>query len=98
MAVAVINEFDAGAERATSNYDEVADRLALEANPPEGLIVHAAGFSSNTFRIISLWETAEHKERFERERLFPTVRAVVGESAAPPSNESYELHSMFTPR
>jgi hypothetical protein len=98
MAVAVISEFDAGAERTTTNYDEVTKRLALEANPPEGLIVHAAGFSSNTFRIISLWETAEHKQRFERERLLPIVRDVVGESAAPPRNESYELHNVVTLR
>jgi hypothetical protein len=98
MAIAVVNEFDAGADRTTSNYDEISKRLALDTNPPAGLIVHAAGFSSNTFRIISIWESAEQEQRFGRERLLPIVRDVVGESATPPRSDSYELHNIVTPR
>lgn len=96
--VANISEFDSGADRTTTNYDAVTQRLSLDTDPPDGLIVHAAGFSANTFRIITIWETADQKERFERERLMPALQEVVRDSASPPRMENYELHRLVAPR
>jgi hypothetical protein len=95
--VANVSEFDSGADRSTTNYDAIDKRLDLDSDPPAGLIAHAAGFSGNTFRIITIWETAEQKDRFERERLVPTLREVVDRSAPPPRMETYELHRLFAP-
>ena len=92
MTVAYIREFDVGADRTTSNYDEVQRRMGLDENPPEGLIVHAAGFTGSKFRMLDIWESAELQERFKSERLMPTVREVVGDGGSAPSTESYELH------
>ncbi len=92
MAVAYIREFDVGADRTTSNYDEIQRRMRLDENPAEGLIVHAAGFTGSKFRMIEIWETAELKERFSSERLMPMVREVAGDSGSAPSTESFELH------
>jgi hypothetical protein len=96
-AVANVSEFDSGADRSTINYDAINQQLDLDNDPPDGLIVHAAGFSSNTFRIITIWATAEQKERFERERLMPALREVVGDRARPPRMENYQLHRLVAP-
>ena len=95
--VANVSEFDSGADRSTTNYDAINQRLDLDNDPPDGLIVHAAGFSGNTFRIITIWASSEQKERFEHERLIPTLREVVGASAQPPRIENYELHRLVAP-
>jgi hypothetical protein len=97
MAVISIHEFDAGADRMTTNYDAVSSRLALADEPAEGLIAHAAGFSGGTFRMVEIWESAELEERFVRERLMPAVRERVGDGASSPTTERYELHNLVAP-
>lgn len=94
MATAFIHEFDAGADRSTANYDAIRARMRLHEEPAPGLIVHAAGFSGGTFRMIEIWESTDHQQRFARERLMPAVREVVGDGAAPPTTTSYELHDL----
>jgi hypothetical protein len=97
MAVISIHEFDAGADRTTTNYDAVSRRLALADEPAEGLIAHAAGYSGGTFRTVEIWESAELEERFARERLLPVLREVVGDRASSPTSERYELHNLVAP-
>jgi hypothetical protein len=94
MAFAYIHEFDAGADRSTTNYDAIGERMRLTEDPVDGLILHAAGFSGGKFRMIEVWESPELQERFERERLMPAVREVVRDDAAPPVTHSYELHNL----
>ncbi len=94
MAVAYVREFDVGADRSTTNYDAISGRMRLAEDPAEGLIVHAAGFTGGKFRMIEIWESRAHEERFERERLRPAVREVVGDGGAAPTTESYELHNL----
>lgn len=97
MAVAYIQEFPI-VDRETTNYDFVAEKIG--AGPFEGLIVHTAGFDdeAGVFRILDVWETREHAERFLDEHVQPLVDQ--GPSAfadpdafAPPSRDGfYELH------
>jgi hypothetical protein len=98
MAFAFVREFEVGADRSTANYDAINERLRLEEEPAEGLIAHAAGFAGGTFQMIELWESSELEQRFERERLMPTIQEVVGDGGAAPSTYSYELHNLVTPR
>ena len=97
MAFAYVHEFDVGADRSTTNYDAIRERMRLAEDPVEGLILHAAGFTGGTFRMIEVWESTELEERFERERLLPAVREVVRDGAAPPVTQSYELHNLVAP-
>jgi hypothetical protein len=98
MAVAYLQEFDIqGEDRSTSNYDAVAERLQGEA--PVGLIVHTAGWDEerSVFRILDVWESREHAQRFIDERLMPVVNELLAgrEDAPPPSREYfYELHDV----
>jgi hypothetical protein len=97
MAVVYIQEFAIG-DRSTQNYDFVADKVG--EGPFDGLIVHTAGFDDDAgvFRILDVWETREHADRFLAEHVQPIVEQ--GPSAFPnpgaftePSRDGfYELH------
>ncbi|HZO36694.1 MAG TPA: hypothetical protein VFB41_07445 [Solirubrobacteraceae bacterium] len=100
MAIVYVEEFDVGDDRSTSNYDAVAGRLDVEANPPEGLIVHTAGFAGDQFRIVDVWETEEDKTRFYDGRVLPVVMQVMADATegppALPRTYSYEIHDLIT--
>ncbi len=98
MAIAYIHEFDVGADRTTSNYDRIHQRLGRDADPADGMIVHVAGFSGDKFRMIDIWKSAEQEERFRTGRLLPALREVVGADLGPPRTQSYELHHVVAPR
>ncbi len=101
MPVAFIQEFKIqGDDRSTTNYDTVSERLNVAAEPPEGGIVHTAGFDeeAGVFRIFDVWDTREHGERFIRERLLPIVEELIAtrDDATPPDREGwYELHDLM---
>jgi quinol monooxygenase YgiN len=95
MAFAYVHEFDAGADRSTTNYDAISERTRLAEEPIDGLILHAAGFDGGKFRMIEVWESPELEQRFVRERLMPAVREVVRDGAAAPVTHSYELHNLI---
>lgn len=103
MAVVFIQEFRIeGSDRSTTNYDAVASRVMAHGAPPDGLIVHTAGFdeAAGVFRIVDVWESREQGERFMTERLQPILDELMpsAENATPPDRESwYELHDMTRP-
>jgi hypothetical protein len=96
MAFAYIHEFEVGADRSTANYDAIRTRMRLAEDPAEGLILHTAGFDGGTFRMLEIWESPEHEQRFERERLMPAVRAIAGDGGTAPTTHSYELHTVIS--
>jgi hypothetical protein len=102
VAYAFIQEFDAsGDDRSTTNYDAVTERVGTAVNPPEGLIVHTAGWDeeNGVFRIFDVWESREHADRFWKERLQPVLDELMpqAENGTPPDRESrYELHDHVT--
>jgi hypothetical protein len=101
MAVASIQEWK-NAAPGTSNYDAVSAKLDAHNNPPEGLIAHTAGRDSGgVFRIFEIWESREHAQRFEEERLMPIVQEMMSQGGAemspPDTTDTYELHDFFRP-
>ena len=99
MAIAFVQEIsgDPG-DRSTEGYDAVAAKLNVDADPPAGLIVHTAGFTSTgTFRIFDVWETKEDWERFRAQRLDPALQEVMGdmpEGGPTVSEDTYDLHDV----
>ena len=97
MAVAYVQEFPIR-NRSTTNYDFVAEKVG--DGPFDGLIAHTAGFDdqAGVFRILDVWETREHAERFLAEHLQPLMEEGPGAfpdpgAFAPPAREGfYELH------
>ena len=93
MPVAVLVQ---GQQITPEGYDAVSAKLGDE--PPEGMLVQSAGaMEGGGMRILSIWESREHHERFREERLLPAMRDALGEEAAsgPPSDEVYELHDLY---
>lgn len=101
MTVAVLQEWK-NAAPGTSNYDALGVKLDVASNPPEGLITHTAGRDSNgAWRIFSIWDSREHAQRFQEERLNPLVQEMMqqrGDTMWPPeTTDMYELHDFIHP-
>ena len=98
MAFARLIEFDPGGDASTSNYDAVTERVGVEGDPPDGLILHSAGYADDgTFRIYDVWETEEQADRFFTERFAPALQAAADPDAAEPvKQETYLLHKVIT--
>ena len=102
MAVAYLQEFEIrDGDTSTTNYDSVSAELNLD-QAPDGLLIHTAGFDHDggVFRILDVWESREHGERFMNEKLMPIIERMGAEAAqrddetfTPPQRETwYELH------
>ncbi|HZS25553.1 MAG TPA: hypothetical protein VFA30_11285 [Gaiellaceae bacterium] len=96
MPIAYIQEFDASADRTTTNYDAVKERLNVERDRPDGMIIHTAGFTAEgVFRIFDVWESEEQHTRFMNDRLMPIVQELMADGARP-QESSYTLHDVVT--
>ena len=97
MAVVYIQEFPIG-DRSTTNYDFVADQVG--DGPFEGLIAHTAGFDDDAgvFRILDVWESRGHAERFLAEQIQPLIEQgpeafpSPGTFTEPTRDGFYDLH------
>jgi heme-degrading monooxygenase HmoA len=89
------------AQEATwDDYERVAKAVGVDGNPPEGLIVHAAGEENGKWRSVDVWESEAAYQRFRDERLMPAVREAMGEAAiaaGPPPQESFEVKHLVKP-
>jgi heme-degrading monooxygenase HmoA len=72
-------------------YEAVARQANMAADRPAGLVLHSAGETeSGAVRIVDVWESAEHAEAFQRDRLFPAMREVGHAGPDGPEPERYE--------
>ena len=99
MAIAVIQEFPIeGDDRTTTNYDRIQQALGTRDNPPDGGLVHTAGFDeqAGVFRIFDVWESEQAWEAFLRDRLMPIVRPMMEQSGGAPETRVYPLHDFMS--
>jgi hypothetical protein len=76
MAEAMLQDFPE--QFGTEGYDAVNEKMGVRDNPPDGLIFHSAGEGPNGFRIVDVWESQDHFNRFMEERLGPAIAEVTG--------------------
>lgn len=101
MPFAVLQEFKIERDnRSTTNYDSVSQHIGMDTNPPDGMIIHTAGWDEKgrVFRIFEVWETQEDSARFRRERLQPAFEEMLGadNDVRPDRDASYELHNLIS--
>jgi len=102
MAVAYIQEFPI-TNRSTENYDFVAEKIG--DGPFDGLIAHTAGFDdeAGVFRILDIWESQEHAQRFLDEHVQPLIDQGPeafpnpGNFTQPTRDGFYQLHQVVSP-
>jgi len=81
MPFVVLQEFKIERDnRSTTNYDSVSQHIRMDTNPPDGMIIHTAGWDEEggVFRIFDVWETQQDSERFRSERLQPALVEKLG--------------------
>jgi hypothetical protein len=96
MAVAIVQDWvEEETDRSTKNYDAVSERIMALDEPPAGLLVHAAGFTGNGFRIFEVWESQADFDRFVEQTLMPILQDIAGPGDREPQMTSYELHGFI---
>jgi hypothetical protein len=76
-----------------AKYDAVIGRMGLQENPPEGCLVHMAGPVDGGWRIVDVWESQAHFDRFLAERL---GEALAAEGMPEPQVSAFPLHMLFS--
>lgn len=79
-------------------YDAVGENLRIDAEPPAGLIVHTAGEVDGKWQVVDVWESEEHAQRFDTERLMPAIAEVSGgRNPGRPDMTVYEAQHVVRP-
>ncbi|HEX7059313.1 MAG TPA: hypothetical protein VF176_05620 [Solirubrobacterales bacterium] len=74
------------AEGTQEQYEAINSHMGVEENPPDGLIFHAAGPIGGGWDVIDFWESREHFDRFQQERLGPAIEALGDQAPQGPPN------------
>ena len=82
--------------RSIEQFDQVVAQLG---DRPEGMQARYAGTTEDgSLRVISVWESKAHADRFMTERLGPALAAVLGpEPAGAPRALGVEVSRSYTP-
>jgi hypothetical protein len=93
MAVGIRIKFSGGTEQ---QYEAVNKQMNVEAEPPEGLIVHTAGPIEGGWGIIDFWESRAQFDAFAGGRLGQAIGAL-GDSAlpGPPDIKEFPVHNIL---
>lgn len=87
--------FEGGTEE---QYEAINAKMNVEAEPPEGLVFHAAGPIKSGWGILDFWESREQFDSFQQSRLGPAV-AELGDAAppSPPEVKEFPVHNTIQP-
>ncbi len=95
MAVGLSIRFTDGTQE---QYEAVNAQVRVEADPPPGLIFHAAGPIDEGWGILDFWESREAFDSFQESRLGPAIAAVGDQGPpSPPTIMEFPVHNMVKP-
>lgn len=78
-------------------YDGLDGGMNIDADPPEGLIFHAAGPIEGGWGILDFWESREDFDRFQENRLGPAMAEMGDLPAGPPDIVEFPVHNIHKP-
>ena len=95
MAIGLRLRFEGGTQE---QYEAVHTQIDADANPPEGLIFHAAGPTDEGWGIIDFWESRDHFDRFLAGTLGPAIQEL-GDRApqSPPDIKEFPVQHFTKP-
>jgi hypothetical protein len=76
-------------------YEEARAKVRWEDDVADGAMLHVAGLDGDDFRVLDIWESPEHFQRFAEQRLMPAVREIGIEGD--PEVRFYDVHRVFAP-
>ena len=79
-----------------NDYDRVCDALNFPGDWPDGLLAHGSADADGHLRVVDVWESGAHFDRFVDERLRPAIGSALGDRAEQPQRTDVELHSFYT--
>jgi hypothetical protein len=79
-----------------SDYDAVCEKLNFPSDWPDGLISHGSAEVDGKLRVVDVWESQDHCERFAQSRLGPAIGEALGDRAEEPQVSPQELHTFYT--
>jgi hypothetical protein len=93
MAVGLWISFAGGTQE---QYDAINAQMGVEENPPEGLVFHSAGPMGDGWNVIDFWESREHFDRFQQDRLGPAIEEL-GDKAppGPPQIKEFPVYNII---
>ncbi len=95
MAIGLSIRFENGT---AEQYEAVNARANVEAEPPEGLIFHAAGPIDGGWGIIDFWESRAQFDSFQESRLGPALAAAGDQGPpSPPTIMEFPVHNLVNP-
>jgi hypothetical protein len=76
-------------------YNRTMTNLGLDAKPPHGGIIHVAGFSGGSLRVLDIWDSQQEFEKFQQERLQAAVQkaGITGQ----PKVQFFPVHNVYAP-
>ena len=93
MAVVVVAEIEGGNQEL---YEQVSERAIPAGQLPDGGTVHIAGPVEGGWRVITVWESEEHFNRFRDEQLIPALREAGQEEQIAPRIQADPVHRLIT--
>lgn len=95
MAVGLRVKFEGGTQ---DQYDAMNAHMNVEADPPPGLIFHAAGPIENGWGVLDFWESRDAFDRFLESRIGPAIQEL-GDRApqSPPEIKEFPVHNVIQP-
>ena len=88
MPVCLILDFP---ELSVADRDAVAKEINWPTEWQDGCYAHGAGNHNGGLRVVELWESRDHWEKFLQERLQRGIGEALGERARPPQITEVEL-------
>lgn len=77
-------------------YEELNRQMFGSPRPSsaiDGLIVHSAGEGPTGWRIVDIWESREHFDRFIEEKVMPAAKEISAPEMGEP--QIWELHNLL---
>ena len=78
------------------DYDSVCKALNFPTDWPDGLKAHASTEVDGALRVMDMWESRQHFDRFVETRLQAALGEAMGDRAEAPQITEFELHTLYT--
>lgn len=93
MAVVVVNEIQGGSQEL---YEKVNEKAMPGGKLPDGGQVHIAGPIEGGWRVITVWDSEDHFNKFREETLLPALKEAGEGDRIEPSIQTGEVFRLVT--